>query len=727
MKSIRIIFILILLFLQTKILSQNYTISGTIVDIKTGEHLLSANIYDANTLKGTISNFYGFYSLKLPAGSIKLTYSYTGYQSQVIEFTLQKDTIINPALDPITLLQEVIVSSKVHNIAKNNQMGMIEMSAMQTKQLPVFMGESDILKTIQLLPGVKGGTEGTSGMYVRGGGPDQNLILLDGVPVYNATHLFGFFSVFNSDAIQNFTLLKGGFPARYGERLSSVLDIKMKEGNNKKFCGEASVGIISSKLTLEGPIKNENTSFLISGRRTYLDLIPYLYLKSTGSKEIGGYYFYDINAKINHSFSAKSRLYYSFYLGLDKFFAESNYTNSTSNFSSGWGNNIQAIRWNYVISDNLFLNTTATYSNYTFFIKVEDIQKEIQINTNTSVKYSSGIRDWSGKLDFDFVPSTSHYIRFGSNITSHTFNPGVSVINFNSSDINQTNIDTSVGNFKVHAIEFYSYAEDDIEISSNLKLNIGLHYSFFYVKRTPYHSLQPRLSARYMLTNDLSIKASVVQMKQYIHLLSTSNIGLPTDLWVPVTNRIKPMEAWQFALGFAYDINNKYNVSVEGYYKPMYNLIEYKEGASFFSINNSWENKVESGRGWGKGIEFLLNRTSGKITGWIGYTLSYADRKFENISFGQTFPYKYDRRHDIGIAINYNPSEKFDMGITWAYGSGNAFTLAEEQYPSADILISGGSNYADMIEYFPKRNAYRMPVTTGWILGLIFININIKE
>lgn len=560
-------------------------------------------------------------------------------------------------------------------------------------------------------------------MYVRGGGPDQNLILLDGVPVYNAIHLFGFFSVFNSDAIQNFSLLKGGFPARYGGRLSSVLDIKMKEGNNKKFGGEGSIGLISSKLTLEGPIHNENTSFIVSGRRTYADVFPYIYLKATDSKKIGGYYFYDVNAKINHKFSDKSRLYYSLYFGQDKFYDDENFSFHNSSASLGWGNNIQALRWNYVISDNLFLNTTATYSNYDFYVKVEDTRKDEEENTNVSLEYSSGITDWSGKFDFDFIPSTTHYIRFGSNITYHTFNPGVNIIRVNNSGTSQTDIDTTLGNFKVHAVEFYSYAEDDIELTDRLKVNLGLHYSFFNVKGKAYHSLQPRISIRYMITEDLSAKASVVQMKQYIHLLSSANIGLPTDLWVPVTNNIKPMEAWQYALGLAYNWKNKYEFSIEGYYKPMYNLIEYKEGASFISFNNSWENKVESGRSWGKGIEFLVNRTTGKITGWIGYTLSYAERKFENISYGKTFPYKYDRRHDIGIAINYNPSAKFDMGVIWIYGTGTAVTLAEEQYVSPAILINNPNLYGNMenmIEYFKTRNSYRMPAYHRLDIGFNF-------
>ena len=717
--------LIVLNILAASIRAQSYTISGSIEDFKTGEHLLSANAFDANTLKGTTSNYYGFYSLKLQSGPIKLTYSYAGYQTIVIEFTLNKDTVINPKLDPTTVIGEVVVTSNQRNIARNNQMGLIELSAIQTKQLPVIMGESDILKTIQLLPGIKGGTEGTSGFYVRGGGPDQNLILLDGVPVYNASHLFGFFSVFNSDAIQNFTVLKGGFPARYGGRLSSVLDIKMKEGNNKKFGGEASIGLISSKLTLEGPIVNENTSFLISGRRTYIDVFPYLYLKAKGSASTGGYYFYDVNGKINHKFSNQSRLYYSFYNGLDKFYANSNdnvdNTSRINEIGSGWGNTIHALRWNYLINDNLFCNSTATYSKYNFFVSYYNEEQKDNKKGVESFEYTSGITDWTGKLDFDYIPNTENYVKFGTSVTNHTFNPGVNAFEVKNIDIGSGAIDTTFGNSKINAQEIVFYAEDDIDITPKLKVNIGLHFSIFNVKRQTYQSLQPRLSSRYLITENLSAKASIVQMKQYIHLLTSSNIGLPTDLWVPVTNKIRPMDAWQTSVGLAYNMNSKFEFSVEGYYKTMYNLVEYKEGASFLSQGNDWEGKVESGKGWSKGIEVLINKTSGKTTGWIGYTLSQTDRQFSAISEGQVFPYKYDRRHDIGIAITHKPSERFDFGIVWVYGTGLATTLAEEKYPSRGMINSGSSNFGSgMIEYYSTRNGYRMPAYHRLDIGANF-------
>jgi hypothetical protein len=729
MRKIFLLFIF-LSFITITISAQSYTISGSIEDLKTGEHLLSANAFDANTLKGTTTNYYGFYSLKLPAGPIKLTYSYAGYQSIVLEFVLNKDTIINPKLDPTTVINEVVVTSNQRNIARNNQMGMVEMTAIQTKKLPVFAGESDILKTIQLLPGIKGGTEGTSGFYVRGGGPDQNLILLDGVPIYNASHLFGFFSVFNSDAIQNFTILKGGFPARYGGRLSSVLDIKMKEGNNKKFGGEASIGLISSKLTLEGPVVNENTSFIVSARRTYIDVLPYLYLKSINSDVIGGYYFYDINAKINHKFSDRSRLYYSLYHGIDKFYMNSEYENdydfnertSIANAGSGWGNTIQALRWNYVISDNLFCNSTATYSNYNFFINLYNEEKENGKKNILSYDYTSGITDWTGRLDFDFIPNTENYIKFGANFTNHTFNPGVNAFQIKGQNELTNDIDTTFGNNEINAQDIIFYFEDDIDITSKLKVNVGIHYSLFNVKGQTYNSFQPRISGRYLITDNFSAKASVVQMKQYIHLLTNSGIGLPTDLWVPATNKLKPMDSWQTSIGFAYNLNSMYEFSIESYYKPMFNLIEYKEGASFLSQGNDWETKVETGRGWAKGIEILINKTSGKTTGWIGYTLSQTDRQFSEISEGKVFPYKYDRRHDIGIAITHKPSENFDFGIVWVYGTGTATTLAEEKYPSKGMFNNNNMFFYDsrMIEYFSTRNSYRMPAYHRLDLGFNF-------
>lgn len=708
------------IIIKAKKQNKQHTISGSIEDSCTGEHLFSANIYDAGSLKGTISNYYGFYSLTLPEGPVKITFSYVGYNPVTIGLDLSKDTVVNPKLNPQFELKEVIIRSDRNNNVLNNQMGKIEMSAMQTKNLPVFLGEPDIMKTIQLLPGIKGGTECSSGTYVRGGGPDQNLILLDGVPVYNVNHLFGFFSVFNSDAIQSFSVMKGGFPSRYGGRLSSVIDIKMKEGNNKKFQGEALIGLVTAKLTLEGPLFNENTSFIITGRRTYLDFVSKIYkifqdtATMTQDERIPGYHFYDLNAKINHQFNNRNRLYYSIYTGQDKYSNETEYQqgSKTSLMSLSWWNFTNALRWNCVINDNLFSNVTLTYSKYNSYILQEDV---------SYFKYSSGINDWGGKIDFDYIPLPEHFVKFGSSFIYHIYNPGIEAYRDNESVG-----DTVIGDREINGHEYHFYAEDDFKITKRLKINAGIHFSGFSVREKNYYSVEPRISARYLLTPDLSLKASVVKMNQYIHLLTTSNIGLPTDIWVPATDHIQPQKSWQYSVGAAYNFNDKYEISLEGYYKPMRNLIEYKEGVSYFSIKKDWENKVSSGAGWAKGIELLINKNAGKITGWIGYTLAFTDRQFEDINFGQKYPYKYDRRHDVSIALTYKKSEKFDFGITWIYGTGYAITLPEKRYAqfTGPTYFYTGQRVDPVnvgtIDYIRGRNSYRMPAYHRLDIGFNF-------
>jgi outer membrane receptor for ferrienterochelin and colicin len=582
--------------------AQNATISGTITDARTGEPLLSANIYNSETLLGTASNTYGFYSLRQPQGVIPISATFTGYQSFTATLNLTRDTVINIALEPVIELDEVVVSgqSPLQNV-RSTQMGTIQLSPAKTDILPALLGETDIIKTFQLMPGVQGGTEGTSGFYVRGGGPDQNLILLDGVPVYNVSHLFGFMSVFNSDAIRNVTLIKGGFPARYGGRLSSVLDIRMKEGNNQEFKGNASIGLISSKLTLEGPIKSDKTSFMFSGRRSYVDLLSYPFQMAANKKQGAnekfwvGYFLQDFNAKINHTFNDQHRLYLSVYTGKDKFFLNDKYeySNAYSSYDGQgsheshaasihykskdkvrlqWGNTTGALRWNNIINNQLFANLTATVSNYKFKISEDYEEENTDLIENTTKKYSyfyeyySQILDYGLKADFDFVPSPRHYLRFGMHNTLHYFSPGVT-INKDYYDSGSTPIDTIYGNKNIPANEMMVYVEDDITLSPAIRLNAGLHYSNFNVQGTTYHSLEPRLSARFMLTNRLSAKASYTHMQQYLHLLANSSMGLPTDLWVPATKKIKPQKSRQAALGLAYAPNTIYEISLEGYYK----------------------------------------------------------------------------------------------------------------------------------------------------------------
>jgi hypothetical protein len=706
----------LLLLISYPVFAQDYTVSGFIEDFETGEKLINANIYSSEIQKGTISNNYGFYSITLPARKIRIHYSYVGYKGITREFLLNKDTLINIALETSNLLEEIEV--RAHSIQSNvesSRMSINRIPVETIKGLPVLLGEIDIIKTIQLLPGVQSGTEGTSGFYVRGGSPDQNLILLDEVPVYNANHLFGFFSVFNNDAINTVNLTKGAFPARYGGRLSSVLDIRMKEGNKNKIKGSGSVGIISSRLTLDGPV-NDKTTFLISGRRTYIDLLAQPFIKYSTRDDYeqfkAGYYFYDFNAKMNHTYSNKSRLYLSTYLGNDKASMTSEETDNAYynkiKFGLGWGNITTALRWNYLFNNRLFSNTTITFSRYKFKTRVNEAHS---FEKNTPVEefnftYSSGIKDFAGKIDFDYIPSTNHYIKFGINIIRHTFNPGVTAYCVSGINGSTENVDTTFGNKKIMADEFSAYIEDDLKISSLFKANLGLHFSGFKVENKFYNSLQFRVSARYLLNEKLSVKGAYSKMTQYIHLLTNASVGLPTDLWLPVTGKIKPQKSMQVAFGSVYAITQNIDLSVEGFYKEMDNLIEYKEGASFLTMNEDWQDKIESGKGWAYGAELLLQKKLGKTTGWLGYTLSWSERQFKNLNFGKRFPYKYDRRHDISIVITHRFSDRFDAGLTWVYGTGNAITLPTEKY--AGLLSRTYGDYYYPVEYYESRNGFRM-------------------
>ena len=722
MKKSTLLFTLLLLSFFGN--TQKHTISGFISDASSGEKLIGATVFDMNSKKGTTSNLYGFFSITLPEGEVNLRVSYVGYVAVFNKITLNSNTKLNLELkDNETLKEHTVIATQSEKIQEKSQMSTVEISMEKVKALPVFLGEQDIMKTIQLLPGVQSGSEGSSGLYVRGGGPDQNLILLDGVPVYNASHLFGFFSVFNADAINSVTLIKGGFPARYGGRLSSVIDIRMKEGNLKEVHGEGSIGLISGKFSVEAPIVKDKTSFILSGRRTWIDALASPLIKSAaksnGTNASGGYYFYDFNAKINHKLNDNNRLYLSGYFGNDKFYArieeEDLFQGTNSTFTSKnsiqWGNIITALRWNNLINDKLFSNTTLRYSRYKFKVGFSEEEKSVTAGTTStsfiSFDYFSGIEDWSGSVDFDYIPTPNHYIKFGLGNTYHTFTPGVNQVQVKEA---VQSLDTTFGSSKQFAHEANIYVEDDFKIGELIKINGGLHLSAFFVGKETYLNLEPRISGRYLIDETMSLKASYAKMSQYMHLLTNGSIGLPTDLWVPVTEKIKPQISHQVAAGVAKTFKKQYEISIEGYYKWMKNLIEYKDGASFFGSQTDWQDKVESGNGTSYGAEFLVEKKQGKTTGWIGYTLSWTNRTFENLNFGETFPYKYDRRHDIGMAVTHEFKKykdrkgretKIEMGFVFVFGTGNAITLGLEKYNS----YFGNSE----VVHIDKRNNYRMP------------------
>lgn len=702
--------------------AQKFTVSGYLKDAETGESLIGATILHAKTSSGSSANTHGFYSLTLPKDSTVLLYSYVGYQPTSIRIFLRRDTVININLQSATLLNEVIVSStKADAIHETTKMSTLSVPVEQIKALPAFMGETDILKVLQLMPGVQSGNEGSTGLYVRGGGPDQNLMLLDGVPIYNASHLFGFFSVFNADAINHVELIKGGFPARYGGRLSSVIDINMKEGSMKKFKGEGSIGLISAKVTVESPIIKDRTSFIVSARRTYIDVLAQPIIRTQarrqGTQANGGYYFYDLNLKLNHIINPNNRLFFSTYFGNDKAYAKSKdsyqrdtiFTINKDDFSLRWGNVITASRWNHVFGPKLFSNVTATYSRYLFDINQKNEQTitspgSSAQNLISGIQYHSGIRDWAAKIDFDYLPNPNHFIRFGANNIWHQFSPGV--LAFQSS----IEGDTTMGADVTRAYEAAAYVEDDWKIGKRFKLNAGVHASAFSVENQLYHSVQPRISTRLLLTDDFSFKASYSTMTQFIHLLSNVGIGLPTDLWVPATARIKPQQANQVAIGFAKTYKSQFEFSLEGYYKKMSNLIEYKDGASYLEIEGDWQDKVATnGQGKSYGAEFLAQKKTGVITGWVGYTLSKAVRQFEELNFGKEYPYKYDRRHDISLALTHEWNKRMDFSMVWVYGTGNAITLPIATYEVAssnvDTRVTYGNNE---VTYYGDRNSYRM-------------------
>lgn len=715
--------LLIALFSCLSLFSQNISISGTLKDSETGEALIGANIYDPISLIGSTTNPYGFFSLRIPDTCKAIHISYVGYSPVVVELSGANDTVLNMEIEPVIEIEEVQVrtNSPIQKV-RMTQMSSVTLDPKQIKNIPVLLGETDVVKSLQLMPGVQGGTEGSSGMYVRGGGPDQNLILLDGVPVYNVNHLFGFMSVFNTDAINNVTLIKGGFPARYGGRLSSVLDIRMKEGNMKEMHGEGSIGIISSNLTLEGPIKKDKTSFMVSGRRSYIDVLtyPFQIMANNSSDEFtsyGGYFLQDFNAKVNHIIDDKNRLFFSFYSGKDKFFFKDksgpgyNYGEFKDELGLQWGNFTSAVRWNRIISPKLFMNATVLASDYTFKIYSDSYYKDVSSSYSSSYQYYfeyySRIRDFSAKIDFDYSPHAMHQVKFGASATRHGFSPGVVAVKESSSS-SSNSIDTTAGKKNIPSYEVFCYLEDEIAINSRFKANIGLHTSTFLVEGTSYFSVEPRLSARYLLRDDLSVKASYVHMSQNLHLLSNTSMGLPTDLWVPATNKIKPQIAKQASVGLSYALNNSYEITFEGYYKDMKRLITYKPGAGFTDLNNSdWEDVVTTGNGKAYGIELFAQKVTGKLTGFAGYTLSKTTRSFKDIDNGRIFPDNYDSRHDFTITASYKVNERVNLGATWTYRTGYPITLEDEAFISTvPYRNEGGEN---LIYTFENRNNYKLP------------------
>ncbi|GIV31704.1 MAG: TonB-dependent receptor [Saprospiraceae bacterium] len=681
---------------------QEITISGTVSDAQSGETLIGATVLCEETGTGTSTNEYGFYAFKLPASadSLTLDFSYVGYQARRVRIKANSDQRLDVQLGTGVQLQEVVVQANSYREQlRSTEMSVEELDTREVKVLPALLGESDILKTIQLKPGIPSGSEGTTGLYVRGGSADQNLIVLDEAVVYNANHLFGFFSTFNTDAVKDLKLYKGGFPAQYGGRLSSVIDVRMKEGNNRSFHGTGGIGLITSRLTLEGPIQKEKSSFIVSGRRTYADIITRQINKANEDdpdyNPIPDYYFYDLNTKVNFTLGENDRLFLSGYFGRDVF----GFSGDFFDFSFNWGNATGTVRWNHVFSNRLFHNLTFTWSDYEYNIETKV--------TGFSFKVGSDVRDANLKSDFYYSLDSRNTLRFGGNATAHQF--GVGRLKAGSDD----GTVSFSGGSDFDALSLGAYFSDELSLGDFWKVNAGVRLSGFINDGKTYFGLEPRISALYTLTPDVSIKGSYARMYQYLHLVSTSGIALPTDIWYPSTRTIRPQNADQVALGYEYLWNNRLLLTHEFYYKRLRHQVDFVDGARLFA-NENLEQEFAIGKGYAYGMELGIEKREGALKGWLGYTLALVRRTgFKPVDETRTFsgegnPYfpRYDRRHDLSLVLMYDVSRRLTLSATMVYGSGDRTWMPVGRFSFQDVY---GADFQPIVPIFGERNAFRLP------------------
>lgn len=691
-----------------------YTVSGTVKDIRTGESLIGATVICPGLKQsGVVTNDYGFYSLTLPAGSYAIQISYVGYHTTVLKIDLYEDKVLNPGLNADNELKEVVVNgggSTNENIS-SPQMGVNKLDVEQVSAVPVLLGEKDILKTIQLLPGIKTTGDANTGYYVRGGAADQNLVLLDGAQVYNATHLFGFFSIFNSDAIKDVSLYKGGIPAEYGGRLSSVLDIKMDEGNNNQYGVEGGIGLISSRIKVDGPIIKGKSSFMLSARRTYADI----FLKLSGDSSLSGsnLYFYDLNAKLNYHLNDKNILYFSSYYGKDEIALK-------DNFGTNWGNTAISLRWNRVYSSKLFANTSFIYSSYNYGIN--------NYSDNNIFNVSARLNDYGLKQDFTWFASNNNRFNFGLNLIHHVIAPG-NITSSPTAIYNSTKIESR------YSYETAAYMADEFKLSERISLVYGVRLNLFSLigpgvfrnydaggntlDSATYHSgaivksyftTEPRFTANYTLNDRASVKVSYNHTSQNIHLLSNSTTSLPTDLYIMSSNNVKPGVADQYSVGYFRNISSKGAIlefSAEAYYKWLKNQIDYKNNAQLLA-NENVESQLIYGTGRAYGIEFYLKKKYGRLNGWITYTLSRVEDKFNGVNHNAYFPARQDRTHDISVVGIYKLSGRITLSSVFVYGTGNAVT-----FPDGKYTVGGITTY-----YYSGRNQYRLPSDNRLDIGL---------
>ncbi len=715
MKNSILFFLLVFVFGSTSF-AQNYAVSGDVRDHATGESIIGATVLIKNKNSGVVTNSFGFYSITLPAGNYEMELRCVGYETFVAPLKLQSNLHKDFELNPISFTGgPVIIEGTRKDNVGSTEMGKIEIGIEQIKKIPVIFGEVDILKTITLLPGVQSSGEGNAGFYVRGGGVDQNLILLDNSTVYNASHLFGFFSVFNADAVKNIEITKGGGAASYGGRLSSVLDINLKEGNSKSFHGAGGIGTIASRFTVEGPIKKDTSSFILSGRRTYIDVLAKPFMNPESSFNGSGYFFYDLNAKFNYRLSKRDQLFASVYTGKDVF----SFNSSDAGFSTRipWGNTTGTIRWAHQSGSKLFMNAILTYTDYKF--QFEGKQDQFTFGL------SSGIRDYGAKVQWSYYPNPTHRMKWGMDYTFHKFTP-------NNTYASSGDVNFDLGEqVKLFSHESAAYFQDDFDINEKWRINAGVRIPYFmhvgpftrytyptstssvggsttpittiYEKNkkvADYVGFEPRFNARYEINKASSFKMALSRNLQFITLTSLSPSSLPTDVWLPSTDRLKPQLASQVSVGYFRNFfDDSWESSVELYYKDMQNQSDYREGSTpDQTVGDNIDNLLVFGRGYSYGAEFFIKKRMGDFSGWVGYTWAKTMRIFEEVNNGKAYPTRWDRRHDLNVVLMYTLSPRVDLGFVFVYATGNAITLPISRY-----FFEG-----NLVEVYGERNSFRM-------------------
>ncbi|SFQ01280.1 TonB-dependent receptor [Hymenobacter arizonensis] len=695
--------------------ASRFTISGTVRGPR-GETLPGASVAVPALNTGTAADSLGRFSLALPAGRHQLAVAFIGYQSLTRDINLTRDQRLSFALEESNNeLDEVVVegTATLQEKLKTTQMGVERLTIREAKLLPALFGEVDILKTLQLKPGIQSGGEGTSGLFVRGGSSDQNLVLLDNTLVYNPTHLFGLFSVFNSDAVQSVDLYKSGFPAEFGGRLSSVVDVKLREGDRQNYVATGGVGLISSRLTYEGPINKGKGSFIVSGRRTYFDVFTRAINEANKNKEdyspIPDYYFYDFNAKANYSLSDKDHLFLTGYLGRDTFGFNSA---GGFNFDFSWGNTVGSLRWNHVFSPKLFSNTSVSVSDYKY-----DLTNKLD---QFSFGLGSRITDYSARTDFEYTPNDRHVMKAGAQLTQHKF--GVGRLDANSGD-GRINFGSDINYF---GLDGALYASDNYKASDKLQLEGGLRLSGFRSGSNQYGGIEPRASGRYSINDRTSLKASYAMMYQYVHLVTNSGASLPTDIWYPSRLSVKPQRSQQLSSGASFLLGKgDYLLTNEVYYKWGQNQVDFRDGAQLF-VNPELDAEFIFGKSWSYGNELYLEKKTGKTTGWIGYTLAWSWRNFQpqrgtnGINNGRDFHPNYDRRHNLTVVVLHQLNARINLTASFIYTSGNLTTLPLGRFGVQDIPGSSVGIDPRPVPIYPDRNSYRLIPYHRLDLGAVY-------